>query len=57
MMLMQKQFTPSYKRDRHGRLFELIRQADTTLQHVKDTVVDDAAMLAFRDMAVGSLYR
>ena len=58
MMMNPKAFLPAFKQTRHGRLFELIKQADwiSAAQHHKETS-QEAEMLAFRDMAAGSLFR
>lgn len=58
MMMNPKAFLPAFKQTRHGRLFELIKQADSAgVTHVRKDTTEEAEMLAFRDMAAGSLFR
>lgn len=58
MMMNPKAFLPAFLQTRHGRLFELIKQSESCgVTHVNKDKSEEAAMLAFRDMAAGSLYR
>ncbi|NQY59739.1 hypothetical protein [Cognatishimia sp.] len=58
MMMNPKAFLPAFKQTRHGRLFELIKQADwISATHHRKESTPEAEILAFRDLAIGSLMR
>lgn len=58
MMMNPKAFLPAFKQTRHGRLFELIRQADCAgVTHHHKAITPETEMIAFRDMAANSLFR
>ena len=61
MMMTREAFLPAFTQTRHGRLFELLRDTDDRFRPAaKDPVPvaqDDAALMAFRDVALGSWAR